>query len=110
MAANKTKGPKKSSRSTASTAPRPSRAAAGAQAIDDYLANVSPDRSGGMLVGGLFLREFVPEGTRWAHLDIAGPAFNEEGAHGYTPKGGTGVAVRTLVELAMNFEARPAGK
>lgn len=64
------------------------------------LANVSQDRSGGMLVGGLFLREFVPEGTRWAHLDIAGPAFNEEGPHGYTPKGGTGAAVRTLVQIA----------
>jgi leucyl aminopeptidase len=64
------------------------------------LANVSQDRSGGMLVGGLFLREFVAEGTRWAHLDIAGPAFNEEGPHGYTPKGGTGAAVRTLVQIA----------
>ena len=64
------------------------------------LANVTPDRSGGMLVGGLFLREFVPAGTRWAHLDIAGPAFNEEKAFGYTPKGGTGSAVRTLVQIA----------
>jgi leucyl aminopeptidase len=69
------------------------------------LANVSPDRSGGMLVGGLFLREFVPEGTRWAHLDIAGPAFNEEGPHGYTPKGGTGAAVRTLVQIAEDVAA-----
>ena len=64
------------------------------------LANVSQDRSGGMLVGGLFLREFVADGIRWAHLDIAGPAFNEEGPHGYTPKGGTGAAVRTLVQIA----------
>ena len=66
------------------------------------LANVTPDRSGGMLVGGLFLREFVPAGTRWAHLDIAGPAFNEEKAFGYTPKGGTGAAVRTLVQIAVD--------
>ncbi len=66
------------------------------------LANVSQDRSGGMLVGGLFLREFVPAGTRWAHLDIAGPAFNEEEAFGYTPKGGTGAAVRTLVQIALD--------
>jgi leucyl aminopeptidase len=43
---------------------------------------------------GLFLREFVPDGVRWAHLDIAGPAFNEGGAYGYTPKGGTGAAVQ----------------
>jgi leucyl aminopeptidase len=64
------------------------------------LANVAPDRNGGMLVAGLFLREFVPEGVRWAHLDIAGPAFNEGSPHGYTPKGGTGAAVRALVQLA----------
>jgi len=69
------------------------------------LANVTQDRSGGMLVGGLFLREFVPEGTRWAHLDIAGPSFNEEGPHGYTPKGGTGAAVRTLVQVAEDVAA-----
>jgi leucyl aminopeptidase len=55
-----------------------------------------------MLVGGLFLREFVPEGTRWGHLDIAGPAFNEGEGYGYTPKGGTGVAVRTLVQIAQD--------
>jgi leucyl aminopeptidase len=66
------------------------------------LANVTSDRSGGMLVGGLFLREFVPPGTRWAHLDIAGPAFNEQKAYGYTPKGGTGAAVRTLVQVAVD--------
>ncbi len=63
------------------------------------LANVAQDRDGGMLVAGLFLREFVPDGVRWAHLDIAGPAFNNYEAHGYTPKGGTGVAVRTLIQI-----------
>ena len=61
------------------------------------LANIG-DRFGGMLVAGLFLQEFVGE-TPWAHLDIAGPAFNEGSAHGYTPVGGTGVAVRTLLGL-----------
>jgi leucyl aminopeptidase len=66
------------------------------------LANITSDRSGGMLVGGLFLREFVSAGTRWAHLDIAGPAFNEEKAYGYTPKGGTGAAMRTLVQIAID--------
>ncbi|HMC03496.1 MAG TPA: hypothetical protein VKI23_05175, partial [Cellulomonadaceae bacterium] len=35
----------------------------------------------------------------WAHLDIAGPSFNEGPAHGYTPEGGTGVGVRTLLAL-----------
>ena len=64
------------------------------------IANVAGERFGGMLVAGLFLKEFVPEGTRWAHVDIAGPAFHEGEAYGYTPKGGTGAAVRMLVQVA----------
>lgn len=64
------------------------------------LTNVAPEREGGMLIAGLFLREFVPDGVRWAHLDIAGPSFNGGDAYGYTPKGGTGSAVRTLVQVA----------
>ncbi len=64
------------------------------------LANVSSARDGGMLVAGLFLREFVPDGVAWAHLDIAGPAFNDGAPYGYTPKGGTGAAVRALVAVA----------
>jgi len=58
-----------------------------------------------MLVAGLFLKEFVPDGQRWAHLDIAGPAWNDAPAHGYTHKGGTGYAVRTLVQLAEDMAA-----
>ncbi len=69
------------------------------------LANVAADRDGGMLVAGLFLREFVPDGVRWAHLDIAGPAFNSGEPHGYTPKGGTGAATRILVEIAADAAA-----
>ncbi len=62
------------------------------------LVNTGP-REGGMLTAGLFLKEFVAEGVRWAHLDIAGPAFNSGDAYGYTPHGGTGAAVRTFVQL-----------
>jgi leucyl aminopeptidase len=64
------------------------------------IANVSGDRSGGMLVAGHFLREFVPDGVRWAHVDIAGPAFHEGEPYGYIAKGGTGSAVRMLVQIA----------
>ncbi len=64
------------------------------------LANVAAERDGGMLVAGLFLREFVPDGVRWAHLDIAGPSFNTGEAYGYTPRGGTGSAARTLIQIA----------
>ena len=63
------------------------------------LANIG-DRFGGMLVAGLFLKEFVEPEVAWAHFDIASPAYNEGKPHGYTPFGGTGVAVRTLVRLA----------
>jgi leucyl aminopeptidase len=64
------------------------------------IANVHDGRDGGMLVAGLFLREFVPDGVRWAHVDIAGPAYHEGEPYGYTPKGGTGAAVRMLVQIA----------
>jgi leucyl aminopeptidase len=64
------------------------------------IANVAGERFGGMLVAGLFLKEFVPDRVRWAHVDIAGPAFNEGEAYGYTSKGGTGAAVRMLVQIA----------
>jgi leucyl aminopeptidase len=65
----------------------------------------------GMLLAGVFLREFI--GTRtdsddripWAHLDIAGPAYNTGGAWGFTASGGTGVTVRTLVRLGEDLSA-----
>ena len=63
------------------------------------LANIG-DRMGGMLVAGIFLKEFVNPELPWLHLDIASPAFNDGKAHGYTPVGGTGVAVHSLVALA----------
>ncbi|WP_298746015.1 leucyl aminopeptidase [uncultured Serinicoccus sp.] len=69
------------------------------------------ERSAGAMVAATFLQEFV--GTRgegeearqipWAHLDIAGPAFNEKSAWGYHPKGGTGAGVRPLVALARSL-------
>jgi leucyl aminopeptidase len=63
------------------------------------MANIG-DRWGGMLVAGLFLKEFIPAELPWLHLDIAGPAYNEAKPHGYTPIGGTGIAFRSLIRLA----------
>lgn len=63
------------------------------------LANVG-ERNGGMLTAAAFLREFVPQGVPWAHIDIAGPAFVESTPWAYNGKGGTGFGVRTLVALA----------
>ncbi|QBI53763.1 Cytosol aminopeptidase [Streptomonospora litoralis] len=66
------------------------------------IANVPGERWGGMLSAGVFLKEFIDEGVHWAHLDIAGPSFNQGRPFGYTPKGGTGAATRTLVRIAEN--------
>jgi len=64
--------------------------------VADFV-NSTADRMGGMLVGAHFLSEFVPNGTPWAHIDIAGPGYNTTAPWGYTVKGGTGVPVRTLL-------------
>ncbi|MFP5022013.1 leucyl aminopeptidase [Pseudonocardia phyllosphaerae] len=69
------------------------------------LANVTGNRFGGMLVAGIFLREFVPAGLPWAHLDVAGPAYNPGGTRGYTTKGGTGVPVRTIAAFLEDVSA-----
>ena len=71
------------------------------------LANVAPggNRDGHMLVGGIFLKEFIGEGIAWGHLDIAGPGWNGGEPYGFTPRGATGVTVRTLVTLLEQFIA-----
>ena len=63
------------------------------------MANITPHRNGGMLAAAIYLKEFVPTEQSWAHLDIAGPAFNSGGPWGYQPKGATGVPVRTLIRV-----------
>jgi leucyl aminopeptidase len=70
------------------------------------LANISGQRFAGMLVAGVFLREFVAEGVQWAHLDVAGPAYNTGGPWGYTPKGGTGVPTRTMFAVLEDIAAK----
>jgi leucyl aminopeptidase len=56
----------------------------------------SGGRGGGALTAGAFLKEFAD--YPWAHLDIAGTAYGKKG-NAYTPKGGTGVPARLLVEF-----------
>lgn len=53
-------------------------------------------RPAGTITAAAFLRKFVPEGCPWAHLDIAGPSWEEKGG-GYLPLGATGVGVRLLI-------------
>ncbi len=65
----------------------------------------NPKPYGGTLFAAAFLREFVGD-IPWAHLDIAGPSFNEGSPFDYTPTGGTGAGVRTLVKLAVEMSSK----
>jgi len=58
-------------------------------------------RAGGAITGALFLKQFVEKTTAWAHLDVAGPVWVERES-GYNNAGGTGFAVRTLVNLIID--------
>ncbi len=69
------------------------------------LANIG-ERNGGMMTAAAFLREFVPEGVPWAHVDIAGPAFLDGAPWAYNSKGATGYGVRTLVSVAERMASR----
>jgi leucyl aminopeptidase len=62
----------------------------------------SGGRPAGVCTAAMFLKEFT-NGLPWAHLDIAGTAWAEE-AKPWQPKGATGVAVRTLAELAFTSD------
>jgi len=69
------------------------------------LANITGNRWAGMLAAAVFLQEFVAEGVQWAHIDVAGPAYNTGSPQGYTGKGGTGVPVRTLLAALEDIAA-----
>jgi leucyl aminopeptidase len=69
------------------------------EVADISQVNAGMDRAGHMLQGGAFLREFVPDGLPWAHIDIAGPSYHSGEPTGYWSNGGTGVPVRMLLEL-----------
>lgn len=55
----------------------------------------------GAILGALFLKEFVPGGTPWIHLDIAGPAFGPR-SNEYLKRGSTGFGVLTLVDMLLS--------
>jgi leucyl aminopeptidase len=57
-------------------------------------------RWAGAITAGFFLKKFIGD-YQWVHLDIAGTAILESDLE-YTPKGGSGVGVRLLVEFLMN--------
>jgi leucyl aminopeptidase len=61
------------------------------------ISNMGKTRWGGAITASLFLSEFVKD-TRWAHIDIAGPAYAKKG-NAYCNAGGTGFGVRLLCDL-----------
>jgi leucyl aminopeptidase len=65
------------------------------------LKNVSVGPGASTIMAGLFLQEFT-DGRRWAHLDIASPAWAES-EDGWITRGATGWGTRTLIELARGF-------
>jgi leucyl aminopeptidase len=78
--------------------------------VDEYRENLKSDvadmnnvgpRGGGAITAGLFMKEFAGD-RPWAHFDIAGPAFLEKDTP-LAPKGGTGCAVRTILNYLMDF-------
>jgi len=66
------------------------------------IQNVGSGKGGGAIAGAMFIREFTGD-TPWIHLDIAGLAWQDD-VKPWNAKGATGVAVRTLVDLAMKFK------
>jgi leucyl aminopeptidase len=79
--------------------------------FDDYLEQLRSEiadlanvggRPAGAVTAAMFLKEFTG-GLPWAHFDIAGTAWAEE-PKPYQPKGASGIAVRTLAELAFTAE------
>jgi leucyl aminopeptidase len=68
------------------------------------LRNSSKKKKGwaSSITGAAFIKEFVGD-TPWAHLDIAGTAFNEDGENGEIVQGATGFGVRLLVDYLSNM-------
>jgi len=71
----------------------------GMKSVVADMKNTGP-RAGGAITAALFLKQFVKD-TPWAHMDIAGPVWNDKD-NGYNNAGGTGFAVRTLVNWVLS--------
>lgn len=74
------------------------------KSLDSNIAdikNITGSRYGGAIAAALFLSEYAGDGD-WAHLDIAGPSLRSE-TYGEHVKGASGMAVRTLIELARDL-------
>lgn len=66
------------------------------------IQNISK-RHAGTITAGMFLKEFADHTKSWAHLDIAGTAYNESSPKPLSPIGATGVGVRLFVQLIKGY-------
>ena len=62
------------------------------------------NRAAGTITAAAFLQEFVEDDVAWAHLDIAGTAYNFTEKPYISNKGPSGIGVRTLLELIRNWK------
>ncbi|MBQ6517411.1 MAG: leucyl aminopeptidase [Anaerolineaceae bacterium] len=65
----------------------------------------SGGREGGVCTAGMFLKSFINEDMPWAHLDIAGTAYNNDGSAYFVP-GSTGFGVRLTIDWLRSLENR----
>lgn len=69
------------------------------------MRNTGDSPHGGVMRGGIFIRQFIREGTKWAHVDIANVA-NDHSVVPYDPrKGASGYGVRLFVDVAKLLSA-----
>jgi leucyl aminopeptidase len=62
------------------------------------IKNISYKSSADIIISSLFMKQFIKPGTKWIHIDIAGPAFNADGIIKYASPEASGVGVRMLFE------------
>jgi leucyl aminopeptidase len=65
------------------------------------IINISVEKNAGTIIGAVFLKQFI-EKAKWAHIDIAGTAWNSK-PRGYRPKNATGFGVRLILETVKNL-------
>ncbi len=76
-----------------------------AKEVESSIADIknAGGRAGGAIFAAHFLRHFVPQGVKWVHIDIAGPAYIAKETDWY-PQGATGFGVRTILEYLTRVE------
>lgn len=67
------------------------------------LKNIGGDRGAGCQKGGAFLKEFIKDGNKWIHVDIAGTAWNLASTAYHPKHGATGHSVRTFARFAIDY-------